>query len=57
MPERSDQPTIQAFIFDLDDTVAHTAPIWRDAEEHLLGMLGGILVAATRPPIQGHERF
>ena len=30
---------IQAFLFDLDDTLAATAPIWRDAEEHLLQSL------------------
>jgi HAD superfamily hydrolase (TIGR01509 family) len=30
----------QAFIFDMDDTLALTSPIWREAEEHLLRHLG-----------------
>ena len=31
---------IRAFIFDMDDTLAATAAIWRDAEQHLLHSIG-----------------
>ena len=39
MPDPDDHCPIQAFIFDMDETLARTGPIWRDAEEHLLSKL------------------
>lgn len=36
----------------MDDTLAHTAPIWRDAEEHLLGKLG----ASWSPQLAGRYK-
>ena len=39
MPDPS-TPLIAAFIFDMDDTLARTAPLWREAEDHLLRELG-----------------
>jgi HAD superfamily hydrolase (TIGR01509 family) len=32
---------VQAFIFDMDDTIARTGPIWRQAELALLDAIGG----------------
>ncbi len=32
--------SLQAIIFDMDDTLVATTAIWRDAEEHLLQALG-----------------
>ncbi|MDX1681790.1 MAG: HAD family phosphatase [Phycisphaeraceae bacterium] len=44
---------IRAFLFDLDDTLAATAPLWRDAEEHLLQTIGAEWSAALAARYKG----
>lgn len=40
MPGSTHTNATQAFIFDMDGTLALTSPIWREAEEYLLRQLG-----------------
>jgi len=44
---------IEAFLFDLDDTLAATAPIWRGAEEHLLRAVGAAWSAELAAKYKG----